>query len=155
MRWSPATLSHLAASAGFTHPDLSTATALALAASGGIDTYDHAVGLPGCGRYVGLWGIDVDRWPHLAPELHIPARSAEAAYALTVEHDGFGWSPCYRAGTDQRHHDLALVASSVGAFREDVPAPISSAALTHYENNLRARSAQLLVGVTRWPQTLR
>lgn len=108
-------LSRFARAAGFVGNDVTTATALALATSGGIAEYDFHAGSPGVGHYVGLWGIDVDRWTQYAGvDLHVPHRAAEAAYDLTQASGGWGWSPVH--GTS--HHHAAMAAARVSTSQE-------------------------------------
>lgn len=125
MKWGAPTVSRFAGLAGFVRPDLHTATAIALAASNGIDHYDHRAGLPGSGRWAGLWAINTDRWPEYTPdELTDPHRAAEAAYELTVRCGGFGWSDVWAAGRDRHYLALAATAHTLEPFRELSPAPI-------------------------------
>lgn len=125
MKWAAPSVARFAGLAGFMRPELHTATAIALAATNGIDHYDHRAGLPGSGRWTGLWAVNVDRWPEYTPdELFDPQRAAEAAYELTRRCDGFGWSDVWNA-----HHDLHYLAQAATAytlepFRERSPAPI-------------------------------
>lgn len=99
MRWTPEDVTHFAYTAGFRVPDLTTAVAIAIVASGGDSTRQHVFGPPGCGRQVGLWAIDPERWPEVASyDLTNPQDNAAAAYALTVARSGFDWSPYWRTG---------------------------------------------------------
>jgi hypothetical protein len=125
MKWDAATISRFAADAGFTRPDVHTATAIALAGSGGIDHYDIAAGAPGSGRYVGLWALNIDRWPQWsADELYAPERAAEVAYELTQRTGGFGWSAVWQAGSDRHWLDHAATAYGGAPFAEQVDVPI-------------------------------
>lgn len=126
MKWGTPTIAHYAATAGFVRPQLHTATALALASSGGIDHYDHCVGLPGTGRYVGLWAIDSDRWPEYSPDtLKDPWLAARAAYELTQRCGGFGWSSVWAAGHERPHLAHAATAYTLEPFRERPDSPIT------------------------------
>jgi len=99
MKWTAAQIARVAAAAGFGPADTVTATAVALATSGGLDNYDHRYGYPGTGRQRGLWGIDTDRWPAYADRpLDVPAVNATTARELCVAHDGWSWSPTWFAG---------------------------------------------------------
>lgn len=136
MRWEPATIAHFATRAGFVRPDVYTAVACAIAASGGLDHFDHRNGPPGCGRYVGLWGIDTDVHTQYDPdELGAPETAARAAYELTTAHGGFGWSPVWRAGYDRRHVDEAVAALGGYPFQEREHLPVASAAYRHGLDN--------------------
>lgn len=131
MKWEAPSVSRFAADAGFVRPDLHTATSIALAATNGIDHYDVAVGIPGAGRYVGLWAINIDEWPEYDPRwLIVPENAARAAYDLTVRNSGFGWSAVWRAGTDRHYLDHAATAHTTEPFRE-LPS-----------SHIRVRSAQ-------------
>lgn len=125
MKWGAPSIAQFARDAGFAGPDLHTATAIALAGSGGIDSYDLHAGIPGAGRYVGLWAINVHEWPdYTRDELVVPARAARAAYELTKRCDGFGWSAVWRARTERRHLGVAAAASSRLPWGETVHAPM-------------------------------
>jgi hypothetical protein len=115
MRWDAVELARFARNAGFHRDDVPTAAALALATSGGVDTYNFRPGSPGSGHYVGLWGVDVDRWPDYADTmLYDPQRAAGVAYELTEAHDGFGWSSTFLAG----HHRPYVAHAATEATRE-------------------------------------
>lgn len=108
MRWDAAQIAKVARAAGFGHDDTVTATALALVTSGGLDHYDYRPGSPGSGRYVGLWGIDVDRWPwYQSRPLEVPFVAAQTAYELVRDHWGWHWSPWYVAGQWRHYIDHA------------------------------------------------
>lgn len=151
MRWSPATIAHYATGAGFVRPDVYTATAIALAASGGIDHYDHSPGVPGAGRYVGLWGVDTDEWPDLAHDVLTPHGAAVAAYELTRRCGGFDWSSCARAGAHLRHLDTAVQAMAGRPFTETVPAPITVLVGRHHLDDIRRELADRMRGLQTWP----
>ena len=115
MRWEALELARFARKVGFVGDDVTTATALAIATSGGVASYDVMPHAPGCGHWVGLWGIDVDRWPEYAErDLHVPHINAETAYELHQRFSGWEWSPVYRAGS-HRHH---LSAAGTARTRE-------------------------------------
>lgn len=117
------TLAEVARGAGFAGDAVPVAVAIAAGTSGGLTHYDHAVGIPGAGRYVGLWGVDVDRWPQYADvHLHEPHVAARAAYRLTQEHRGWGWSACYRSGWYTGFMDAAATAATrVPAMQRSEP----------------------------------
>jgi Lysozyme like domain len=99
MRWNASELARFARD-----DDVVTATAVALATSGGIDQYVYQPGSPGVGRYVGLWGIDTDRWPDYADRtLQAPHVNAQTARELVEQYGGWGWSAAARAGTHLAH----------------------------------------------------
>lgn len=115
MKWAAVELARFARGAGFHRDDVPEAVALALATSGGIDTYDFRTGLAGCGHYMGLWGVDVDRWPWAGDrDLHVPHHAAAVAYELTQHHGGWHWSPVWALG----HHVHYVEHAAVEASRE-------------------------------------
>lgn len=141
MRWEGPSIARFATDVGFTRPALHTATAIALAGSGGIDHYDVAAGSPGTGRYVGLWALNVDEWPdYTADELQAPQRAAEVAYELTQRCAGFGWSAVWRAGNDRRWLDHAAVAYGREPFGETEHTPIM---LNRAERQVRTMAHRL------------
>lgn len=108
MRWEPYEVARFAAGAGFQGDEQRTAVAVAVATSGGIASYDFTAGAPGAGHWIGLWGIDVDRWPDYATrDLHVPQEAATAAWELCRDHGGWSWSGEWRAGTHLHHFDAA------------------------------------------------
>lgn len=115
MKWAALEIARFVRGAGFAHEDIAEVTALAIATSGGIDTYDFRTGLAGCGHYVGLWGVDVDRWPGYATaDLHVPQHAAQAAYDLTRDHGDLSWSPVHATG----HHVAYVAHAGTEATRE-------------------------------------
>lgn len=97
----------VARKAGFVGPQLVTSIATALAASGAIPSYDHAIWPGPVAHYKGLWGLDVVEWPDYAGrELTNPYTAARAAYELTQRGD-FSWCPTWRAGTDRWYETRA------------------------------------------------
>lgn len=132
MRWGAPSVARFATDAGFFPPALHVATAIALAATGGHDTYDCRVGLPGAGRYVGLWAIDTDRWTDYDPHaLSVPANAAQAAYELTERCGGFGWSPVWRGGHERTYLRDAASASTRLPFGEHEQVPIANVTTQH------------------------
>lgn len=104
--------------AGLPEPLLVPAVALALVSSGGHDGYDMRAGMPGAGHWQGLWAIDADRYPEVAPlNLHNPHDAAHACNFLTHRYLGFCWSPAYTNGAARHYRDLARAA--IG--RPDLP----------------------------------
>lgn len=125
MRWEAPSIARFATEAGFVRPDVHTATALALASSGGLDHYDLSAGIPGAGRWVGLWGLNVDEWPeYAADELTDPERAAQVAYELTQRCVGFGWSSSWRAGRERHWLDHVIAAHGRDPFTETDHVPI-------------------------------
>ena len=113
MKWDPPSIVRYATDAGFAPPALHTAVAIALAASNGVDNCDFATGIPGTGRYVGLWGINTDEWPEYAPDaMKRPSEAATAAHELTTRLGNFGWSAVWRAGSERRWLGVAATAST-------------------------------------------
>jgi hypothetical protein len=108
VRWDAHQLARVAEHAGWAGDDITTAVAVALATSGGLDTFEHRNGAPGSGRYVGLWGIDTDAHPaYAAIELHVPVVNAHAARSLCGAYGGWSWSPVWRAGHWRAYVDHA------------------------------------------------
>lgn len=125
MKWDASSIAEFGRRAGFAPPALHTATAIALAGSGGIDNYALRTGIPGTGHYVGLYALNVDEWPeYTADELVVPSRAAEAAHELTERVGGFGWSAVWRGAHEHRHLDVAATASSRLPWGETQHAPI-------------------------------
>lgn len=154
MRLEAPTLHALAERAGFVRPELPVAVAIALVASGGHPHHDHPVGAPGTGRYVGLWGIDVDRWgDYDAESLYDPWAAAQAAYALTRRNDGFGWSAHWRAGTDRAHYETAISAAAARPYRDTEYLPVMSTLYGQRLAHLAERNAERIVRATQWPIT--
>lgn len=151
MRWDAHQIANVARAAGFDHADTVTATAVALATSGGLDHYDYSPGSPGSGRYVGLWGIDTDRWPwYRSRPLEVPAVSARTVWELCRDHRGWHWSPTYEAGSWQHFVDYAGTEATRTHDGQIVGAPV-----TLYDNRhryadtiarIRAERATLPVG---------
>lgn len=156
MRYGPATLRALAEGAGFVRPELPVAVTIALAASGGHPHHDHVTGMSGCGRYVGLWGIDTDEWSDYVPEaLYDPQAAAEAAYALTRRCDGFGWSAHWRAGADQAHRPAAVATMHQAPYRDREYVPVLSTLRAPRLAYLAERAAHRTVRHTQWRTTSR
>lgn len=152
MRYEPPTLAALAAGAGFARAELPTAVAVAVVASGGWPHADHAVGMPGCGRYVGLWGVDVDRWAEwTAAELYEPHTAAAAAYELTRLCDGFGWSAHWRAGTDRPHYGRAGIALTMAPYRDREHVAVFSDLYRDRLQDLAEHAARQRAGWAQWP----
>lgn len=144
MQWDASSIAQFARDAGFGRPELYTAIAVALAATNGIDHYDHTPGLPGTGRYVGLWAMDTDLWPDWTPEqLKVPETAAQAAYQLTERLNGFGWSPVWTAGKDAHYFARAVDAAQYRPYRE-VPSPIVRTHLAQRQINAMGARLQRL-----------
>lgn len=136
MRLEPATIAGVARAAGFDGRPLQVATALALASSGGNTEHHRLAGMPGTGDWRGLWAIDVDRWPRSADhDLWTPSGAAGAAYTLTQEHGGFGWSPQYRAGTWV--HQMG-VAATAATYHEPGQVPTSPQPFGTWDRRIHA-----------------
>lgn len=106
---------------GFVWPDLSTAIACAMATSGGIPAYTHAVWPGPVARYEGLWGLDTVQWPRYATrDLTNPYTAARAAHELTEKTGDFGWCPVYRTGIWRHYADRATVAGGLLPGREPI-----------------------------------
>lgn len=136
MRWDASEIAKVAQHAGFGHDDTVTATALALVTSGGLDHFDWRPGSPGSGRYVGLWGIDVDRFPwYLRRPLEVPVVAAQTAYELVRDHWGWHWSPWWTAGHWQAYVDHAGTESTktYSGQRAAVPFTAHNADRLHLE----------------------
>lgn len=126
MRLSGPTIAQHARDAGVTHRLLAPYVAVALASSGGWDDYDVMAGLPGAGRWRGLWAIDVDRYLDYAAEnMTDPHVAALCAVDLTQRTRSFRWCPAYVNGQTYRHLDVAN-ASIVGTpYAERQASPIT------------------------------
>lgn len=119
-------LAELCRRAGFILEDERTAVALAIAASNGIPGYEHACWPGPTAHYVGLWGVDLIEHPDVADvDWHNITEAARAAYALTVDHDGFTWCPTYRNGAYVGHLERARTAASLSPSRPTHTAPVS------------------------------
>ena len=152
MRWDAPAIASFARQGGIPEHEIATAIALALATSGGIATYDHVAGIPGAGRYVGLWGIDTDRWPEYADaDLHVPQMNAWAAGDLYEHAGGWEWSPVFVAGTHRPHlHDAGVARSRV------MDAQPVTLAFTPLVNNDRLHELRRdLTDIARQPRLLR
>jgi hypothetical protein len=133
-------LASLARGAGFYGDDLRTAVALALAATGGEPRYDVRAGMGGAGRWRGLWGINVDRYPRWDVDtIGRPDVAARAAYDLTRTHGGFDWSDTYRAGLHVAHLADAGVAATRETDGGHVHAPIAFMERARYRDLARSR----------------
>ncbi|HET9247705.1 MAG TPA: hypothetical protein VFO15_18015 [Xanthobacteraceae bacterium] len=141
MRWDAHEIARFARGAGFVGDDVTTATALALATSGGVASYDVHAGLPGAGHWVGLWGVNIDKWPPLGNrDLHVPQWAARAAKVLHEAHDGWHWSPTYTSGQHLAHVEHAGTART----REyDYQAPALPFTFPHTDELLRQRHTRL------------
>lgn len=140
MKWGAPTIAEFGRYAGFAGAELHTATAIALAASGGVDHYELAAGTPGCGHWVGLYGVNVDEWPdYTADELREAQRAADVAYELTRRVGGFGWSSHWRAGADRRWLTYAGTAASVAPFYDSEHVPVAANLYEHHVAQIRAR----------------
>lgn len=151
MRLDAATVAQIARDVGFVRPELPVAVAIAHVASGGYPHADHRAGMPGCGRYVGLWGIDTDRFGEWTPgDLYDPETAARAAYDLTRRMDGFGWSAHWSAGTDRPHYQLAGEALVRAPYRDVEHVPIYSDLHRGRLNDLAGRAAARTIGHAQW-----
>jgi hypothetical protein len=123
VRWDATEIARFARGAGFAGEHVTTATAVALATSGGNAAYDFRAGAPGAGHWVGLWGIDVDRWTELADhDLHVPQHAATAAYGLTSATGGWEWAGAH--GTHyQTHYTEHAGAAQSRLLHHQQPAP--------------------------------
>jgi hypothetical protein len=130
MRWDAVEIARFARDGGFHENNIRDAVAVALATSGGNDTYDVAAHTPGAGHWKGLWGVDVDRYPEYAEmDLHTPKVAAQVAYELCREHDGWTWSPAAVAGIHGSHIAQAATARTrtYDSQRPGVPNPVPAA----------------------------
>lgn len=120
MKWGAPSVARYGEDAGFHPPELHTATSIAMVATNGIDHYDVACGIPGSGRYVGLWAINTDQWTDYSPDwLLTPQNAAQAAYELTRRCDGFGWSPVWQAGLERHWLNHAATAATFAPWGEN------------------------------------
>jgi hypothetical protein len=124
---SPAQIQAVAANAGFTGPNLTTAVAVALAESfpsGNEQSYNPETNAPGGtppgkGSY-GLWQIYLRDHPEFASlNLYDPQTNAYAAYALWDAAGGFHPWATYNSGAYQAY--LSKVPSASGILTNPVP----------------------------------
>ena len=141
MRWDAHEIARFARAAGFTGDDVTIATALAIATSGGNASYDVHAGVPGAGHWVGLWGIDTDRMPEWAEvDLHVPALAAEVVRTLHERYRGWSWSPTFRAGA----HVPFLAEAGTARTREyDYQRPVTPFTIHDTAKRLRNTSDDL------------
>lgn len=124
MKLSAETVAHYARGAGFAGEAVVTATAIALATSGGLTEYHAVAGLPGSGDWRGLWGVNVDEYPQYRDvQLLDPAVAAAVAQELTATPGGFAWAGAYRNGHYRQLVDLARARQWEPANREQVERP--------------------------------
>jgi Lysozyme like domain len=143
VRWDAVELARFARNAGFHRDDVPVAAALALATSGGIDTYCFQPGSPGSGHYVGLWGVDVDRWPDYATRvLYAPQVNAQVAYELHQLYGGWSWMPAYDKGAH-----LGYVAHAATEATREVHA--QTAPQSEVPMHARGEVARLVDGTAR------
>ena len=141
MRWDAVELARFARGAGFAGEQVTVATALALATSGGIASYDFRAGSPGVGHYVGLWGLDVDRWPEYAGrDLLVPFEAARVAHELWESTGGWEWCPIY--GTDHHYAMLDRARLSTSDLTR-YQAPALAFTIPHTDRALRAEHERL------------
>lgn len=103
-------------------PDVVTAIATALAASGGDAAYHHVVRPGPAADYRGLWGLDVVDWPEYAgADLFHPEVAARICAQLVRNVGAWTWCPSYRAAAHRRHVEAATPAASMlpGPQRHD------------------------------------
>lgn len=125
---SDVTLADVCRNVGFARPELVTAIASAIAASGAIPTYEHAIYPGPVAIYRGLWGVDLCEWPTLiAVDLSDPYEAAYAALDCTAECSGFQWCPAYRSGAYAHYVARATDASTRVAHPTQHPEPITNA----------------------------
>ena len=130
MKWGAPTIVHYVEHAGFPRSLWAGMTALALATSGGHDNYDVRAGSPGSGHWIGLWGVNVDRWPDLADvDLTDPQANARAAYRLCARTGGITWCPAGETKQWVAYHAHATSQLSYAPFTETVHEPV--AVVTH------------------------
>lgn len=151
MRWSPVEIARFARAAGFYGDALTTATAVALATSGGNSTYDHRAGPAGAGRWQGLWGIDTDRWPDYRDrDLHESNTAASATHSLVTVTGGWDWSPVFRAGTHRQYLELAgTTRTRLGVYEPAVRAFIGPDA-ARIRDDVRSRLARTRTNIVRY-----
>lgn len=115
--------------AGFAGDSLVSATALALAASGGDDAWRFAGGLGAGFDQRGLWALDVRRVPFVAGlDLFDPRTNAAATKAAYDAAGGdFGWHPVFGAPGYLRALETAARAVSE-PYRPDTIPDVATAA---------------------------
>jgi Lysozyme like domain len=147
--WAGRSIARFASNAGFYGDDLKTAVAVALVASGGNDHYDVTAGIPGAGRWQGLWAIDVDEHPELAAyDMGDPYQAARAAKQLTDDAGSFGWSAVWRNGLHLMQLEHAGTETTRQPFTETAQASTGTEARDHHRHALHARLASIHNGTS-------
>jgi Lysozyme like domain len=142
--WNGRSIAEFARRAGFYGDDVKIATAIALAASGGHDSYDVQAGVPGAGHWQGLWAIDTDLWPeHADLDLHVPQTNAKAAYQSTIMSNGYDWSAVYRNNVYRMFLDHAGTEASYMPFTGDGNTSTGAEAFENQRVALRGRLSSL------------
>jgi hypothetical protein len=141
VRWDAVEIARFARAGGFQGDEVTTATAVAMATSGGVASYDHHAGAPGAGHWVGLWGIDVDRWPqYAAADLHVPRHAAKAAHELVEETGGWEWAPAAGTSYEQAMRPHAGVSRSQEFHYQQPAAPFT---IQHTDRAIRHGIARM------------
>lgn len=127
MKLSDPELHTIARDVGFDGKALHVAIACALAASGGIASYEH-VEYPGpAAWYKGLWGVDLCEQPSgMHYDLSTPQGAARHAYDLTVDVAGFDWCPVFRTQAYAAHLARAATAATMWPAPRTYSEPITS-----------------------------
>lgn len=141
MRWEAVEIAKFARGAGFHGDDVTTATAVALATSGGVASFDVSAHAPGCGHWVGLWGVNVDKYPELADrDLHVPYVAAAVAHELCERHGGWEWAPAFTSG---QYVPFLAHAGTEQSREYDHQRPVLPFTFHHTDKALRARQQRL------------
>lgn len=127
MRWQAPSIVRFLEDAGAHRAAIPTLVAIALASSGGYDSYAFRAGMPGAGDWRGLWAIDIDRHPELRDErLYEPRRAARAAWQLCCTLGTLTWAPAFVTGRHRAFMGQATSAMSLGPFNEADRRPVLS-----------------------------
>jgi len=119
-------------------------TSIALAATGGYDDYDVRAATPGAGRWLGLFGVNVDRWPLLDPELVLhPLDAAQHALALSLRRRSFDWSETFVNRQAFLYEPTARAALVGTPHTETQPSPIRVTMHRIYRTNEHALEGTL------------
>lgn len=150
MKLDAATIAQLARDAGFDRDDVVTATAVALATSGGLTHHERVSPYSAHNDAHGLWGLtpmlraDVD-----GCDWYDPTSSAVAVKKLHRIYDGWSWSPAYRSGAYEAFVPHAATEASRVMYRQparNVSRVPSAIAQTDNERSRRRRLYANLLG---------
>lgn len=142
--WHAAQVAQWVQAAGWKGDDITTATALAMAASGGDDHHtSNPSWVPALERR-GLFALRACEAPALSPgELYDPVRNAKAAWAFWRDMGGtWAWHPVWVSGEAGR--ELEAVRAVLSSRRRPAVsgAPVTFAKLLDYASRFQTAMAQ-------------